>query len=159
NERGAVKSWDAFAHSSGGSGYILLKSPDDAQLVARVGAVLQKLAADPANGIDRIWTRNELKTAAAHLDASFGVSMKRGFYLGWDTATVLTPPSTKGGHGYDPSFPELRSALVMAGPDIPASGDIGVVSMTRIAPTVASWLNVKLSPEAADPLALAASTR
>jgi len=126
NARGAVTSWEAFAHSAGGSGYILLKRPDDPQLVARVAAVLQKLAADPANGIDRVMTRQDLEAAGAHLDAAFGVSMKRGFYLGWDTASVLTPVTSKGGHGYDPAFPELRSSLVVAGPDVPQVGDLGV---------------------------------
>jgi predicted AlkP superfamily pyrophosphatase or phosphodiesterase len=157
--RGRVKSWDAYAHSAGGSGYVLLKRPEDTRLVAKVAAVLQKLAADPANGIDRIMTRTDLEAAGAHLDASFGVSMKRGFYLGWDTSDVLTPVTSKGGHGYDPSFPELQSSLVMAGPDVPPTGDMGNVSMTRIAPTVASWLGVKLSSQAAEPLSLAASTR
>ena len=158
NARGAVTSWEAFAHSAGGSGYILLKRPDDPQLVARVAAVLQKLAADPANGIDRVMTRQDLEAAGAHLDAAFGVSMKRGFYLGWDTFTVLTPVTSKGGHGYDPAFPELRSSLVVAGPDVPQVGDLGVVSMTRIAPTVAGWLGVRLSPQSAEPLTLSASS-
>ena len=158
NARGAVTSWEAFAHSAGGSGYILLKRPDDPQLVARVAAVLQKLAADPANGIDRVMTQQDREAAGAHLDAAFGVSMKRGFYLGWDTASVLTPVTSKGGHGYDPAFPELRSSLVVAGPDVPQVGDLGVVSMTRIAPTVAGWLGVRLSPQSAEPLTLSASS-
>jgi hypothetical protein len=85
--------------------------------------------------------------------------MKPGFYLGYDTSTLLTPVTTKGGHGYDPAFPELRSSLVMAGPDVPPAGDIGTVAMIRIAPTIARWLGVRLSPQAADPLVLAASTR
>lgn len=156
---GKVTSWNAFAHSAGGSGYIILKRPDDGQLVAKVAAVLQKLAEDPANGIDHVLTRKDLETASAHLDASFGVAMKRGFYLGWDTSAVLTPVKGRGGHGYDPSFPELQSSLVMAGPDVPPTGDLGVLSMTRIAPTVAAWLGVKLSPQAGEPLSLAASTR
>ena len=156
---GKVKSWQAFAHSSGGSGYIILERPEDPQLVAKVASVLEKLAADPANGIDRILSRKDLEAAGAHMDAAFGVSMKRGFYLGWGTSTLLTAPTSRGGHGYDPSFPELQSSLVMAGPDVPQTGDIGHLSMTRIAPTVAAWLGVKLSPQAAEPLALAASTR
>jgi predicted AlkP superfamily pyrophosphatase or phosphodiesterase len=158
NARGSVASWEAYAHSAGGSGYILLKRPDDPELVAKVAAVLQKLAADPANGIDRVMTRRDLEAASAHLDASFGVSMKRGFYLGWDTSSVLTPVTSKGGHGYDPAFPELRSSLVFAGPDVPQVGDLGVVSMTRIAPTVAGWLGVRLSPESAEPLTLSPSS-
>jgi hypothetical protein len=84
--------------------------------------------------------------------------MKRGFYLGWDTSSLLTPVTSKGGHGYDPAFPELRSSLVVAGPDVPQVGDLGVVSMTRIAPTVAAWLGVRLSPQSAEALTLSASS-
>jgi predicted AlkP superfamily pyrophosphatase or phosphodiesterase len=156
--RGSVTSWEAYATSAGGSGYVLLKRPDDPELLARVAAVLQKLAADPANGIDRVMTRQDLEAVGAHLDASFGVSMKRGFYLGSDTSSLLTPVTSKGGHGYDPAFPELRSSLVVAGPDVPQVGDLGVVSMTRIAPTVAAWLGVRLSPQSAEALTLSASS-
>jgi predicted AlkP superfamily pyrophosphatase or phosphodiesterase len=154
DERGAIKGWDAYVHSAGGSGYVFLKRPDDSQLAQRVATLLDKWAADPQFGIDRVWSAADLARAGAHPDASFGVTMKRGAYLGSGTASVITPLGSKGGHGYDASWPELQSSLVMAGPDVPAAGDIGVVSMTRIAPTIARWLGVRLSPEAAEPLVL-----
>jgi predicted AlkP superfamily pyrophosphatase or phosphodiesterase len=158
SEKGAITSWDAYVHSSGGSGYVFLKRPEDETLSRRVRGVLDALAADPAMGIDRVWSRADLAVAGARPDASFAVTMKRGSYLGWDLASITTSLATKGGHGYDASFPELRASLVMAGPDVPAAGDIGVVPMTKIAPTIAKWLGVRLAPEAADPLALAAGS-
>ena len=36
----------------------------------------------------------------------------------------------------------------MSGPDVPKTGDFGLVPMTRIAPTVATWFDVRLSPDA-----------
>ena len=45
----------------------------------------------------------------------------------------------------------------MAGPDVPKAGDLGLVPMTRIAPTVARWFDVQLSPEADRPLELASA--
>ena len=40
----------------------------------------------------------------------------------------------------------------MRGPDVPKSGSLGIVRMSQIGPTVASWFGVKLSPQADEPL-------
>ena len=84
-----------------------------------------------------------------------GVTMKPGFYTGWAHDALLVNSTSKGGHGFDPARPELKATLVLAGPDVPKAGDLGLVSMTRIAPTVAKWFDVRLSPEADRPLELA----
>jgi predicted AlkP superfamily pyrophosphatase or phosphodiesterase len=154
SERGQVSSWDAYFHSSGGAGFVYLKRPDDQSLATRVAALLQQLARDPANGIDKVWTRAELRHAGAHPDASFGLTMKPGFYTGFGHDALLVPTTSKGGHGFDPALPELKASLIMAGPDVPRAGDLGVVPMTRVAPTIAKWFDVQLSPEADRPLEL-----
>ena len=155
NERGQVASWEAFFHSAGGSGFVYLKRPDESALVTRVRGLLDQLAADPANGIEKVWSQAELRQAGAHPEASFGVTMKPGFYTGGAHGALLVNASNKGGHGFDPARPELKATLVMAGPDVPAAGDLGLVPMTRIAPTIARWFDVQLSPEADRPLDLA----
>jgi predicted AlkP superfamily pyrophosphatase or phosphodiesterase len=155
NERGQITSWDAAFHSSGGAGFVYLKQPDDRILVSRVAALLDQLAADPANGIEKIWSQADLRQAGAHPDASFGLTMKPGFYTGWGRDALLVETTSKGGHGFDPARPELKASLIMAGPDVPRAGDLGLVSMTRIAPTVARWFDVQLSPESDRPLELA----
>jgi hypothetical protein len=38
----------------------------------------------------------------------------------------------------------MKASLVMAGPDVPRVGDLGVVPMTRIAPPLARWFGVQL---------------
>ena len=158
NERGQVASWDASFHSAGGSGFVYLKHPDDRELVSRVGALLEQIAADPANGIDKIWSQAELRQAGAHPDASFGLTMKPGFYTGWGRDALLIESTSKGGHGFDPALAELKASLIMSGPDVPKAGDLGLVPMTRIAPTVATWFDVRLSPDADRPLELALPT-
>jgi predicted AlkP superfamily pyrophosphatase or phosphodiesterase len=155
NDRGQVTSWEASFHSSGGSGFVYLKRPDDRALVARVGGLLEQIAADPDNGVEKIWSQAELRQAGAHPDASFGLTMKPGFYTGWAHDALLANTVSKGGHGFDPARPELKASLIMAGPDVPKAGDLGLVPMTRIAPTIARWFDVQLSPEADQPLELA----
>jgi predicted AlkP superfamily pyrophosphatase or phosphodiesterase len=155
NERGQVTGWEAFFHSSGGAGFVYLKRPDDHALTSRVGALLQQIAADPANGVEKVWSQAELRQAGAHPDASFGLTMKPGFYTSGAHEALLVSTTSKGGHGFDPARPELKATLVMAGPDVAKAGDLGLVSMTRIAPTVARWFDVQLSPQADRPLDLA----
>ena len=41
----------------------------------------------------------------------------------------------------------------MQGPDVPNTGNLGLVRMTQIGPTIASWFEVSLSPKADSPIA------
>jgi predicted AlkP superfamily pyrophosphatase or phosphodiesterase len=158
DERGRITRWRAYFHSAGGSGFVVLDNPEDAALAARVQALVRGLAADAANGIERIWTADDLRKAGAYARASFAIEMRHGFYSGGGTDVLMTDTTSKGGHGYDPERPEMHAALIVAGPDAAPSGSLGIVRMTRIAPTIARWFGITLSPEADEPLALGAVT-
>ena len=152
NDRGVVTSWDAYLQSAGGAGFVYVKRPDDAALLARVRGLLDTIAADPTNGVDKLWTREDLRRAGAAPEASFALTMKPGFYLGTSHAVLVQPTTGKGGHGFDPSMPALHASLILAGPNVGARGDLGVVRMTQIAPTLARWFGVRLVAEADQPL-------
>jgi hypothetical protein len=159
DDEGRVLDWDVYLQASGGSGFIFLKHPEDAALSARVRALLDNVAADPDNGIERVISTQELRAMGADPRASFAIDMKTGFYVGGPglgtgtgAAGILVRSVGRGGHGYDPARPEMHASLIMAGPQVPHVGDLGIVKMTRIAPTIAAWLHVALSPEAAEPL-------
>jgi len=148
NDRGAITAWEAYLHSAGGAGFVYVKRPDDVALIARVRRVLDTIAADPANGVDKIWTRQDLSRVGAAPDASFAVTMKPGFYTGTSHTALLQPTTSKGGHGFDPTMPQLHASLIMAGPAVTMKGDLGVVRMTQVAPTLARWFGVRLSAQA-----------
>lgn len=152
NDRGVITSWDAYLQSSGGAGFVYLKRPDDAALVARVLRLLDAIVAEPANGVDRLWTRADLQRIGAAPEASFALTMKEGFYTGTSHTVLLQPTTGKGGHGFDPTMPALHASLILAGPDVSKKGDLGVVRMTQIAPTLARWFGVRLVAEADQPL-------
>jgi len=153
DDGGRVQRWDAYYSTAGGAGFVMLSNPDDAALRDRVWALLQKLAADPANGIRAVWTRDDLAKAGADPRASFGIDMRDGFYSGGGHAALLSKPSGKGGHGFSPDRPELHASLVMSGPDVPKAGSLGIVRMTQIGPTIAAWFKAVLSPKADQPIA------
>ena len=150
-----VTKWDAWFHANGGSGFVYLKNPEDAALRDRVAGLLKKVAADPANGVETVWDRETLAKMSADPRASFGVDMKNGFYTNAAHDVLVKPAGSKGGHGFAPTRQELHASLIMVGPDVPKTGSsLGVVRMTQIAPTIASWFGVSMAPNVDQPLGL-----
>ena len=148
-----VTKWDAYFHANGGSGFVFLKNPDDAALRDRVAGLLKKVAADPANGVETVWDCEALAKMGADPRASFGVDMKDGFYSNAAHDVLVKQAGSKGGHGFAPTRPDLHASLIMVGRDLTKTGSsLGVVRMTQIAPTIASWFGVSMSPNVDLPL-------
>lgn len=152
DDAGTITDWQAYYHASGGSGYVYLKNRDDAALVERVGKLLQALSDDPGNGIEALWTAGDLERLGAHPGASFGIAMAEGFYSSGGHDTLLKPTTSRGGHGFAPWNPEMHASLILSGAGVSTDGDLGIVRMTQIAPTLAHMLGVGLSPLADQPL-------
>jgi predicted AlkP superfamily pyrophosphatase or phosphodiesterase len=156
--RGRVTGWDVYFQASGGSGFVFLKDPGNTQLRDRVWSLLGDLSKDAANGIQRLLSTEDLKALGADPRAAFAVDMRSGYYTGLAHDQLLAPAVSKGGHGNDPARQELHASLVMAGPNVPRAGNLGIVRMTQIAPTIAGWFGVSLSLNADKPLTLSVGT-
>ena len=87
-----------------------------------------------------------------------GLDMRDGFYSGSGYQTLVTKTQMdngrgmRGGHGFSPSREALQSSFVARGPSVRSRGSLGVIRMTQIAPTLARWLGVGLSPLADGPI-------
>jgi hypothetical protein len=57
-----------------------------------------------------------------------------------------------GTHGYLPDHPELQSSFFAIGAGIPTHCDLGTIDMRQIAPTVASWMGVRLADATQPPV-------
>jgi predicted AlkP superfamily pyrophosphatase or phosphodiesterase len=153
NAAGAITAWQAYFHSSGGSGYVYLSDPG-AALREKVAGILERLTTNPEAGVENLWTALELAKFGAHPQASFGLDVKNGWYTGSGHDTLVTRTDrVRGGHGFMPARRELHASLILNGPGIPR-GNLGVVRMTQIAPTLARLLGVALSPDADTPLTI-----
>jgi predicted AlkP superfamily pyrophosphatase or phosphodiesterase len=156
DDGGKVQRWDAYYYGAGGAGFVMLRNPEDAALQSRVETLLQRLAADPANGIRAVWNREQLQKMGADPRASFGIDMQDRFYSGAGHDVLLKKSASRGGHGFAPTRPDLHASLIMRGPDVPRAGNLGTVRMSQIGPTIAGWFGVALSPSADAPLTLRA---
>jgi predicted AlkP superfamily pyrophosphatase or phosphodiesterase len=139
NDKGGIVDWKAMPWETGGSAAIVLKDPQDTATVAEVRDLLAKLAADPANGIDRVLDAEELHKWGGYPNASFFVSLKPGWRTGLAMSGPLVTKIKPGGtHGELPDLPDLRAAFFLVGPGVPPGKDLGVIDMRDIAPTLAN---------------------
>ena len=122
-------------------------SPDDKALVDRVLAVLEKLKAEPKNGIVAIADKAEIAKMGGNPQASFYVSFAANAYGGGfkgKDVPLLSPSPGKGTHGYFPNSTNMRSSFMMMGRNVAKGRNLGEVDMRAIAPTLAKWLGVPL---------------
>jgi len=148
----SVISWKADPWAAGGMAAIMLHDPSDARTREEVRALLNRLAADPANGIAKILDRTEIIETGGFPNAEFVLALQPGFTVGsaFSGALVSDQPSVKGTHGYLPSFAEMRASFFAMGEGVARGRDLGVVDMRQIAPTIAGILGVSL-PTAKEP--------
>jgi predicted AlkP superfamily pyrophosphatase or phosphodiesterase len=149
-----ISSWKAEPWLAGGMAAIVLHDANDPATQHQVRELLDKLAADPANGIAEILDRDAIRKRGSFPDAAFLVILKPGYYLGsaMSGSLVTAIPGARGSHGFSPEFPEMRASFFALGAGIAHHRDLGVIDMRQIAPTVAGILNVPMPTAKAAPL-------
>ena len=146
NKEHKVTDWQAMLWPAGGSAAVVLADPKDESVRSKVKALLDKLAADPANGIDRIWSREEIQKERGFPNAEYLISLKIGYETAYSFALpLITKPSNLGMHGYVPERSEMRSSFFIVGPQVAKGRSLGEIDMRQIAPTLADILHVRLS--------------
>ena len=143
-ERGRITDWKAMPWSSGGAAAIVLRDSADEPTRARVREVLDKLAANPAHGVDRILDADALRARGAFPTASFLVGLKPGWQAATAPLAPMTSPGRGGQHGHLPDLPDLHASLFLVGFGVPAGRDLGLVDMRDVAPTFARRLGLSL---------------
>jgi predicted AlkP superfamily pyrophosphatase or phosphodiesterase len=147
--------WRASFDANGGSAALRLKDRRDEDALARARALFMARLADPDSGIERILGPAEIASRGGDAGADLVLDARKGFYF---TSALdgeyLTPSTSRGHHGFAPDRPEMNASFLAMGPGLAKKGDIGLVRMTAIAPTLARYLGVSLGPEADAPLPL-----
>ena len=143
--QGKVSEWQAMPWTAGGSIAVMLKDPGDAATLEKVRALLQRLAADPANGIDRVLDAAALRDRGGFPGAAFVAGLKPDWHAGSSLNGPLTAKASVGGmHGHLPDLPDLRASFFLVGPGVPAGRSLGLIDMRDIATTLARRLDLSL---------------
>jgi predicted AlkP superfamily pyrophosphatase or phosphodiesterase len=148
-------SWKATLWPAGGVAAVMLHDPADTASLDTIMKILNDLAADPANGIDRIVPADELHKLGGFPEAKALIVLKNDYQLGYTfSGPIVTPAPSTGMHGYLPSNPEMRSTFMVMGRGVSHGRNLGVLDMRQIAPTVATLLGTTLPAAEARPINL-----
>jgi predicted AlkP superfamily pyrophosphatase or phosphodiesterase len=152
---GKPTDWRASFDANGGSAALRLKDRKDADARGRARALFEPKLSDLESGIERILGPAEIAARGGDSGAEFVLDARSGFYFTsaldgeWSTAST-----SRGYHGYAPDRPEMQASFLVLAPGLSRRGDLGVIRMTAIAPTLARYLGISLGPEADAALAL-----
>ncbi|CCW20303.1 Alkaline phosphodiesterase I / Nucleotide pyrophosphatase [Sphingobium indicum BiD32] len=144
---GKVASWLAMPWISGGSAAIMLARPDDAALAVQVKALLDKLAANPANGIAQVADKAQVAAMGGNPQATFTINLAPGYVTDifrGSAAPVVGRSPVKGMHGYFPGPANLRATFMAMGQGVARGKDLGLIDMRAIAPTLAKLMGAPL---------------
>jgi predicted AlkP superfamily pyrophosphatase or phosphodiesterase len=152
NTRNRVVDWKAAVASAAGQAYIYLKDPKDAASARAVLEIFQPLAGSPGSGIRRIYRQEEIRRKGGDASAYLALEGAEGFTIidGY-TGSYLSRSTQAGTHGYDPEHSDMRASLLVYGPSV-IPGKIEGARLIDIAPTVATWLSLRMDKVEGRPL-------
>jgi len=141
-----ITSWLAEPWGSGCVTPVILHDPADAATRDKVQALLNTLAADPADGIEAVLDHQQTIALGGFPNAAFLISLKVGYCNGGAlTGALVTASPQKGAHGYNiATTPAMRSSFFIFGRGITAGKNLDLIDMRQIAPTLAGILGVPL---------------
>ena len=149
----AITDWKAMLWPAGGSAAVMLANPADVEVRERVKALLDRLAGDPANGIEHILSREQILWNRGFPNAAYLVAFRIGYEMAYSLSPPLvTKPGNLGMHGYVPEHSEMRSSFFIVGPQAAKGRALGEIDMRQIAPTIADILHVRLPDAELAPL-------
>lgn len=155
NERGRIASWRAYFHANGGSATLVLNDPADREALQQVRALIEARLREPDSALRAVLGPEEIAAQGGPADAGLVLDAREGFNFSSDAVGAWRSPSSKRGtHGYSPERPEMRASFIVTAPGLQRRGDLGVIPMTSIAPTLARFLGIELSSQAGPPLPL-----
>lgn len=145
DEHGRVTDWKVFMRNNSGSVFFEAKDKNDVNSIAKATETIAKLAENPANGIDKVYTASEVKAKGADPEAFLAIGAAKGFVFGSELNGPLVVDTPLGGaHGYDPLLPELHASLILEGSGVPACTSLDNARMIDIATTASALLGISM---------------
>ena len=144
DENGKLESFDAYCHSTGASGWIELRDPNDASLRERVYRFLLDAKESGKYGLGYVFTKEEAK-AQFHLDGPFDFIIEgdQPLSFGYDPAAPLFTPTAPGDYKTAPGthgglpWRDHRTTFFACGPAFEKGAVMDRACIVDEAPTLA----------------------
>ncbi|HEV2493501.1 MAG TPA: ectonucleotide pyrophosphatase/phosphodiesterase [Terriglobia bacterium] len=128
-------------HAGGSFAFYWLEPPTPSDVRALEGA-LQRIS--DTGAVAEVLDRAGLETLGADPKADLMLDAAPGFYFSdrWE-GSVIEPGRERGAHGHLPARPGLEASFIATGAGITAGNNLGHISLTQIAPTLARLLGLR----------------
>ena len=154
-EDGSIKNWDAIANSCDGSSYIYVKDKDNKKNVEEIRVILDELAKDENNGIEKVYSSEEASMMGADPNCSFMLEARLGYYFLNGVKDCLIKEidpdtehkgkdSMRATHGYSPDKHDYRTVFMLSGQGIKPHIILDNMSLLDEASTMANLLGLSL---------------
>jgi predicted AlkP superfamily pyrophosphatase or phosphodiesterase len=152
NRSNRVTEWRASIAANGAHAYVYLKDSTDAETSKALNEILLPLAGKAGSGIRHVYKQEDIRQKGGDPSAYLALEAAEGFTIaeGYNGDYISLSPFA-GAHGYDPERPEMHASLLAYGPLI-APGKIAGARLIDVAPTVATWLGIKMDRAEGVPL-------
>jgi arylsulfatase A-like enzyme len=143
--RSCVTEWRALPSITGGSCAIILRDAADLEALEKARNAFDDLKNNGAGGVPfRVIDGEEVRAMGADRRAAFVLEASEGYAFGSNyTGDAVTPSVQRGQHGYLPS--RYFTSFIASGAGIERRGDLGLVQIIDIGPTIARALGLTLS--------------
>jgi predicted AlkP superfamily pyrophosphatase or phosphodiesterase len=139
-----VTEWRALPYVTNGSCAILLKDENDKDALERVRDIFRPLARREGSGIREVLEGRRLNVLGANNRVALMLDGADGYAFGESyTGEVITASKDKGAHGFAPDRADYYASFIAAGAGV-KQGQLGIIRMTEIGPTVAASLGLTL---------------
>ena len=128
-------------HAGGSFVVYWLEEPSATDRVSLQRAVKRLVEAGTVEEVvDRVW----LESLSADPDAELSIDAAPGVYFSdrFDGTPVRDSVKDRGTHGQLPTRPGLEASFIVAGPDVSAGRNLGLMALTQVAPTLARLMGL-----------------
>ena len=161
--RTVVTGWRAWPYVTNGSCVLMLRDPNDKDLISKVRFAFRDYREVQVGGYRQkgegtlldMFPRKYLDGLGVHESAGLMLEAADGYSFGSNlTGEPVTDNKQRGAHGYHPETRGYRASLIASGAGVRRRGDLGEVQMTDIGPTIARALGLALRDAEGKPLRL-----
>lgn len=155
NNRGKITNWQAYCKTCDGSAYIYLNQKNDKEAKEKVRGILEELAQNDENGIEKIYTGKEAEEMGADPHCAFMLEASLGYYFVEDMngpylheiekeERMHHKKYTLAAHGYSPKKENYTAFFAASGKGIKRNVVLDRIRLIDIGPTLAALLGLHL---------------
>jgi predicted AlkP superfamily pyrophosphatase or phosphodiesterase len=143
--RAVVTDWRAYPYVTAGSCAIILRDAKDEETLKKLRSLFGPLAGREGSGILRVLEAKEVRALGADPNAALMLEAADGYSFGKETGgEAITSNPQRGQHGFLPTRADYYASFIASGAGIGRRGDLGIVRMIDLGPTIAHTLGLNL---------------